>query len=265
MALPVDVRKTASFGAACGVGSLIGAVVALEIFPHMLPQHVQLLAGAVLGGIAAAIIGEFRNICHGLRRIIQKIRGLSPIYVSLLRWSLAAAATASTTGTLVVAMAGHNVPFLWDDANHLSFAVGWAVSTVAASAFAMSHPEAMRNWDNYDRADWYKKMCRWVIAICNPVALPICVIVAIAAMVCWLLWLMMSALVMKLLAMPTWLKNTFIEVSADRFKLLFIYGFLGAAVGTFHESAALGLFAGGILGMFHFYVISIRWLQIAVR
>ncbi len=268
-------RGSLSIAFACALGGFIGTLAANDISTSQYGQYLWPV-GALLGGIVAYIIVDFRYLCAGVARSYRQTIAWQPDTLWWKAW-----VASSLGGTAVFAWIF--IPIIWEAyANDTpSYASSWAfVSDCAAFTLFLGimctifglfitiivNKEGRREGMRQERLRILFLVGRTLLFSVNPFGLVYWTIWGTAWTVRHARWLITSAIGKSKAAAAIgalFVSRTFVYVHSERRTICLVDAAIGAGIGHLSlGNTAIGAVAGALLGLINHEIVSVRWLGI---
>ena len=259
-------KETWSVGFACALGSFIGALCAIEIATRFTYGSWVWGIGALLGGVTAWVVVDFRHLCAGIARAWRATVNWRPDHVWWKAYVFLLAGYIAVFSNVLVMMA---IAGVTRTSSYIAVTILCLFCSIVIAGAGLPNPpiwhkERTRQLEDVIDDGW--RMMRNL----NPIA----VVYWILRSVFWMIWRIPSAAVFVLKSAGPAVKlcfasgrqfsvTTFRYVHSERRKLCFVDATIGAVVGYFLGSAVLGAAIGAMLGMVNYELVSVRWLKLA--
>ncbi len=248
-------RDSLSVLIACACGAGIGSMLALQL-GWLWPL------GALMGGVIAWIIVDFRALCTGVAQVYQRTIAWKPdmLYWRAVRWLVIAHFSIALSGVSIISILEwvlQPVPSMVVVMYVTSFFAIMHVLVTFALAIHLASYSAFCLQSEIERQ-------RIVARCANPVGL-----------IYYAFYYLYRGLVnvpravtatgRGLKVLGTFLWTAFVYVHSARRTLCFTDAAIGATVGYLCGNALWGALVGGVLGFLNYELVAVRWLKVAPR
>ncbi|MBI2121425.1 MAG: hypothetical protein HYU05_01880 [Candidatus Wildermuthbacteria bacterium] len=265
-----------SIALACAFGALIGTLTVLEISMRFEYGSYLWSIGALVGGIAAYVVIDFRHFCAGVAHPYRRTVAWRP-------YSLWWKALAAMSGGIAVAycsivgVSGAVLAYVSDAP--MSVAIGTlymilGVSVLGALLGWLMTSESSNGAN--DAADRERRLRNTIemgwnyILYGNPIGVAL-------AVFCGLKWprgaysapAIAHAVPVTINAMrhaghtvAQLVVGVFVYIHSQRRTICFVDATIGATIGYFFGSAIIGAVAGALLGVINYEIVSVWWLRL---
>jgi len=269
-------KTTGKVFMACGIGAFIGTLVALQLHRYLW------WIGMLVGGLAGYLSFEFKKVCQAVpvayraacdwkmnssgSPLFWKAVRLQALQIFLFAFWVMTAIT--TFISFFIWSTSNNTD--WLEAIYYTLAADFILIIFGGTfVFAMTFNDNYRGWKQLDAIKKSIDENMGFLITWNPIRMAkIAVIFAVKML--WKGFLNIPALciaivhatVCAIVAVCKFLKHLFILIHSDMRMLCGLDAALGAAVGYYFSNAIIGALAGGVLGVFNYQVVSIKWLHL---
>ena len=250
-------RESIFIGLACALGGGVGTWVAMHVSPWLSP------VGFLLGGCLGWVSYDYHGFWRGIVRAYKEVIDWEP---NRPRWAYTfngAGAGLSLGSTAFIYYGGYHYFFTDITLQAYGLVVAGGRILMALLFGLISYPGYMNGTEEKRKeADaWGWCMMKWV----NPITLPLTLLWLIFEAVRGVflgIWWLLIRIPSAARTLGRFIKTAFLYIHSDERKICLVGATLAVCVGFYFRDPLVGAAAGFVLGLFSYYVVSVRWLRL---